>query len=54
MIGRLHHVVVDCPDPQPLAAFYAEPLVLQLGARRLSAADSDSRVYADPAVTPSA
>ena len=23
MIGRLHHVILDCPDPQKLAAFYA-------------------------------
>jgi catechol 2,3-dioxygenase-like lactoylglutathione lyase family enzyme len=23
MIGRLHHVVLDCPDPRSLAAFYA-------------------------------
>ena len=26
MIGRLHHVVLDCPDPRRLAAFYAELL----------------------------
>ena len=26
MIGRLHHVVLDCPDPAALAAFYAELL----------------------------
>lgn len=26
MIGRLHHVVLDCPDPQALAAFYSELL----------------------------
>lgn len=24
MIGRLHHVIVDCPDPRVLAAFYSE------------------------------
>jgi catechol 2,3-dioxygenase-like lactoylglutathione lyase family enzyme len=24
MIGRLHHVVIDCPDPAELAAFYSE------------------------------
>jgi catechol 2,3-dioxygenase-like lactoylglutathione lyase family enzyme len=29
MIGRLHHVVVDCPDPRALAAFYAELLGLR-------------------------
>jgi catechol 2,3-dioxygenase-like lactoylglutathione lyase family enzyme len=22
VIGRLHHVVIDCPDPQALASFY--------------------------------
>ena len=26
MIGRLHHVVIDCPDPLRLATFYAELL----------------------------
>lgn len=26
MIGRLHHVVLDCPDPDALAAFYADLL----------------------------
>lgn len=26
MIGRLHHVVIDCPDPPALAGFYAELL----------------------------
>lgn len=112
MIGRLHHVVIDCPDPASLAAFYsellglpityrsddwvviarndttsgvafqlapehqppdwpdpdrpqqyhvdvmvddvaaAEPLVLELGARRLSAGSDGPRVYADPAGHP--
>src|ERR1700749_580620 len=28
MIGRLHHVVLDCPDPGALAAFYSELLGL--------------------------
>ena len=28
MIGRLHHVIVDCPDPAALAAFYSELLGL--------------------------
>jgi len=23
MIGRMHHVVLDCPDPADLAAFYS-------------------------------
>ncbi|MBV9823380.1 MAG: VOC family protein [Actinobacteria bacterium] len=26
MIGRLHHLVLDCPDPDVLAAFYSELL----------------------------
>lgn len=26
MTGRLHHVVIDCPDPRSLAAFYARLL----------------------------
>jgi hypothetical protein len=26
VIGRLHHVVIDCPDPLRLATFYAELL----------------------------
>jgi catechol 2,3-dioxygenase-like lactoylglutathione lyase family enzyme len=30
MIGRLHHVVVDCPDPAALAAFYSELLGLPI------------------------
>ncbi|HZC26586.1 MAG TPA: VOC family protein [Actinopolymorphaceae bacterium] len=28
MIGRLHHVIVDCPDPAALAGFYSELLGL--------------------------
>jgi catechol 2,3-dioxygenase-like lactoylglutathione lyase family enzyme len=28
MIGRLHHIVVDCPEPAALADFYAELLGL--------------------------
>ncbi len=28
MIGRLHHTVVDCPDPAALAGFYGELLGL--------------------------
>ena len=28
MIGRLHHVIVDCPDPAALAAFYSALLGL--------------------------
>ena len=112
MIGRLHHLVLDCPDPAVLARFYsellgwpvtwqqpdfvvvaverphvgagvpagnrspgpgwpdparpqqlhvdvmvddldaAEPLVLALGARRLTAAERPPRVYADPAGHP--
>jgi len=28
MIGRRHHVVIDCPDPASLASFYSELLGL--------------------------
>jgi catechol 2,3-dioxygenase-like lactoylglutathione lyase family enzyme len=28
MLARLHHVVIDCPDPAALAAFYSELLGL--------------------------
>jgi catechol 2,3-dioxygenase-like lactoylglutathione lyase family enzyme len=28
MIGRLHHTVLDCPDPGALASFYSELLGL--------------------------
>jgi catechol 2,3-dioxygenase-like lactoylglutathione lyase family enzyme len=28
MIGRAHHVIIDCPDPQALAGFYSELLGL--------------------------
>ena len=30
MIGRLHHLVVDSPDPRALAAFYSELLGLPI------------------------
>jgi catechol 2,3-dioxygenase-like lactoylglutathione lyase family enzyme len=30
VIGRLHHVILDCPDPPALAAFYAELLGLPI------------------------
>lgn len=30
MIGRLHHVVIDCPDPAALAGFYSEVLGLPI------------------------
>ena len=30
MIGRLARVVLDCPDPQALAAFYSELLGLPI------------------------
>jgi catechol 2,3-dioxygenase-like lactoylglutathione lyase family enzyme len=30
MIGRLHHVVLDCPDPAALATFYAGLLGLPI------------------------
>jgi catechol 2,3-dioxygenase-like lactoylglutathione lyase family enzyme len=30
VIGRRHHVVIDCPDPRSLAAFYGELLGLPI------------------------
>jgi len=30
VLGRLHHVIVDCPDPAALAGFYAELLGLPI------------------------
>jgi catechol 2,3-dioxygenase-like lactoylglutathione lyase family enzyme len=33
MIGRLHHVVLDCPDPAALAAFYSALLGLPVTSR---------------------
>ena len=30
MIGRLHHVVLDCPDPAALAGFYRDLLGLPI------------------------
>jgi len=30
MIGRLHHIIVDCRDPAALAAFYSELLGLPI------------------------
>jgi catechol 2,3-dioxygenase-like lactoylglutathione lyase family enzyme len=30
MIGRLHHVVIDCPDPTALAAFYSQLIGLPI------------------------
>lgn len=29
-IGRLHHVVIDCPDPAALAGFYSELIGLPI------------------------
>jgi catechol 2,3-dioxygenase-like lactoylglutathione lyase family enzyme len=26
VIGRLHHLIIDCPDPEALATFYADLL----------------------------
>ncbi|WP_405445576.1 VOC family protein [Streptomyces erythrochromogenes] len=43
MIGRLHNVVIDCPDPDELAGFYEELLSLS---RR---ADTGSFVVLDDA-----
>jgi catechol 2,3-dioxygenase-like lactoylglutathione lyase family enzyme len=30
MIGRMHHVVIDCPDPASLAGFYSTLLGLKV------------------------
>jgi len=30
MIGRLHHVIIDCPDPAALASFYSALLGLPI------------------------
>jgi catechol 2,3-dioxygenase-like lactoylglutathione lyase family enzyme len=30
VIGRLHHLILDCPDPRSLARFYAELLGLPI------------------------
>ena len=30
MIGRAHHVVIDCPDPELLAGFYSELIGLPM------------------------
>jgi catechol 2,3-dioxygenase-like lactoylglutathione lyase family enzyme len=30
VIGRLHHVILDCPDPRSLAGFYSELLGLPI------------------------
>ncbi|MEV6863585.1 VOC family protein [Streptosporangium subroseum] len=29
MIGRWHGIIIDCPNPSALAAFYQEPLGMQ-------------------------
>lgn len=30
MIGRIHHTIVDCPDPEALAGFYSSMLGLPI------------------------
>jgi catechol 2,3-dioxygenase-like lactoylglutathione lyase family enzyme len=47
MIGRMHHVVLDCPDPADLAAFYSALLGLPVTYRDdnwvvLAASDTSS------------
>lgn len=46
MIGRRHHVVIDCPDPAALADFYAELLGLPVTYR-----SADFVVIADSGTT---
>jgi catechol 2,3-dioxygenase-like lactoylglutathione lyase family enzyme len=41
-IGRLHHVILDCPDPHALAAFYSRLL-----GKPVTYADDDFVVVAD-------
>ena len=41
MIGRMHHVVVDCPEPAALAEFYSAVLGLPITYR-----DADFAVVA--------
>jgi catechol 2,3-dioxygenase-like lactoylglutathione lyase family enzyme len=41
MTGRLHHVILDCPDPASLAGFYAELL-----GQRITYQDADFAVVA--------
>ena len=43
MIGRAHHVIIDCPDPQALAAFYGEILGMRVNE------DTDGAWQKDPA-----
>ena len=60
MIGRLHHVVLDCPDPAALAAFYSALLGLPVTYRDddwvvVAASGTSSGladVYGDPAGHP--
>lgn len=46
MIGRLHHTVVDCPDPAALAQFYAELTGMAI---TYESADWVVIAYGDPA-----
>lgn len=46
MIGRRHHVIIDCPDPAALAAFYSELIGLPITYR-----SDDFVVIADNATT---
>ena len=41
-IGRMHHVIMDCPEPAVLAAFYSELL-----GKPITYADADFAVVAD-------
>jgi catechol 2,3-dioxygenase-like lactoylglutathione lyase family enzyme len=52
MIGRLHHVILDCADPAALAAFYAEllgqPVTYSSDDFVVVAADGTSSGWAPP------
>ena len=62
VIGRTHHVIIDCPDPAVPQQLHLDVMVddlavatervLAIGARRLSGPDGDAFVFADPAGHP--
>jgi catechol 2,3-dioxygenase-like lactoylglutathione lyase family enzyme len=59
MIGRMHHVVLDCPDPPALATFYSSLLGLPVTYQdddwvvvAVNETTSGEDVYGDPAGHP--
>ena len=47
MLGRIHHLIFDCPDPRSLARFYSEVL-----GQPITYDSEDFVVVADPAGHP--